>query len=261
MNLGLRDKVAVVSGGSKGIGRAIAEEMASEGARVVLAARGEAALQETVTAIRAAGGNAIGVQADMTIKEDVVKVVKAAKEAFGPPDIAISSVYPPFKLRFEGTEDEDFRIVNDALVMSVVYLTRALVDDMKTKRWGRFVNIGSYCMKEPQRERPLILSNVGRAAVVGLNKTLATELAPYNITVNNIGTGSISSKLAVDFDDQFGDEFKAGQDPALLNPIPIGRQGRPDEMAALALFLCSERASYITGQTINCDGGLGRTLF
>lgn len=269
MDFGLTGKTALVSGGSKGLGRAIAEELAAEGAQVVIAARGQDALDETVAAIRAQGGVVAGVIADMTRKEDIDRAVAAAAQAFGPPDIAISNVDAPdarrgsaFRVGLEDASDADFHGVYDDLVMSVVHLARAVIPAMKERRWGRIVNIGSNAMKHPKGPpTQKILSNVGRLGVVGLMKTLSYEYGQYNITANIAATGQFATDLAREAYAARGRTIE--EQEAVMRATGVGacRFGRPEEMAALIAFLCSARASFVSGETITVTGGMHQAIF
>jgi 3-oxoacyl-[acyl-carrier protein] reductase len=262
LELGLRGKVALVSGGSKGIGRAIAEELAREGADVVVAARGSEAIDATVSAIRAGGGSAVGCSADLATEEGVDLAVTAAREAFASPDIAISNVYGPTHGRWDDTRNDDFRAAYDQIVMSVVWLTRAVVPEMKKRGWGRLLNIGSICAKEPHRELPLLTANVTRVGVVALNKSLSAELGKHGITVNTLATGGfLTDRYRAYFAKRAAEQGVALEQLLARPDIPVGRLGHPEEMAAVAAFLCSTRASYVNGQTIVVDGGLVETLW
>jgi len=262
MDFGLQGKVALVSGGSKGIGRAIAEELAREGARVLIAARGQEAIDATLGAIRARGGTAAGCAADLATEEGVLRAVAAARESFGPPEIAISNVYGPTHGRWDETRNEDFRAAYDQIVMSVVWLSRAVVPDMKKKRWGRLLNVGSICAKEPHRELPLVTANVTRVGVVALNKSLSAELGRFGITVNTLATGGFLTDRYRAYFEKRAAEQGIPVERTLERPeIPVGRLGSPDEMAAVAAFLCSARASYVTGQMVVVDGGRVETLW
>lgn len=260
MDLDLKGAVAVVSGGSKGIGREIARQLAAEGVRVVVAARGADALQQTADEIASGGGTIVTAVADMTRQQDISRVVNLAVGEFGQVDIAVSNVYPVNVDGFEAATDEQFLEEFRTMVMSVVHLTRAVLPHMKSRRTGRLINIGSVAMKGPTYGFAQILSHVTRPAVVGLNKSLANELGRYDITVNNIAVGSIKTERAREsFQRRTGqtaesfDELEAGRVAEL--GIPLGRMGAPGDIASLAVFLASPRAGYITGQTISVDGG------
>jgi 3-oxoacyl-[acyl-carrier protein] reductase len=262
MDLGIRGKVALVSGGSKGIGRAIADELAREGARVLVAARGQEAIDAAVAAIRANGGVASGCSADLATQDGVERAVAAARSAFGSPDIAISNVYGPTHGRWDETQNDDFRAAYDQMVMSVVWLTRAVVPDMKKRGWGRLVNVGSICAKEPHRELPLLTANVTRVGVVALQKSLSAELGKYGITVNTLATGGFLTDRFRAYFEKRAAERGVAYETLLERPdVPVGRLGTPEEMAAVAAFLCSTRASYVTGQMIVVDGGKVETLW
>lgn len=258
MDLGLQGKIALVSGGSAGMGRAIARELAAEGAHVMIAARREAPLRETVEEIAAAGGSAASVSADMSDAADVRRAVAETRVRFGDPDIVIWNVRSILRYSFEDAAADDFRQSNEQVILSMVHLAKETVPAMQAKGWGRFINIGSVCMKEPHRFFNMVLSNTYRVASAGLVRTLSNELAPHGITVNTIAPGSIDTGL--------NDQVMSGTDTPRERRedpprIQMGRAGAPEEISGLALFLCSSRASYITGQTIAVDGGWTRGLF
>jgi 3-oxoacyl-[acyl-carrier protein] reductase len=260
MDLGLKDKVALVSGGSAGMGYAIAAEFAAEGAKVMIVARREGPLAEAAAKIRDAGGTVAYVVADMTRREDVSKAVAAAKEAFGMPDIAVANVRPIHRYGLDDASDDDFRTAFDEMVLSQVYLARELIPSMKEKGWGRFLNISTVCAKEPHRWLNIILSSTGRPALLGLNKVLSNEFSGEGITINTILPGLIDTGVAQDVASKAQDRGI----PEFVEPmprIPTGRSGTVEEIAGMSVFLCSERASYITGQAIAVDGGWIRGLY
>jgi 3-oxoacyl-[acyl-carrier protein] reductase len=264
VDLGISGKVALVSGGSKGLGRAVAEELAAEGAQVVVAARGKEALDGTVAAIRAAGGDAIGVPADLTDKAGIKRVVAAARDQFGPIEIAVFNVYGPQHGRYEDVTDDALNSAYNDMVMALHWLTQAVLPDMKANKWGRLVTLNSISAKEVHRDLPLFTANLTRTAAVSFNKTLSAEVAPFGITANTMGTGSfLTDRFSTYMQrqaDERGvpyDEFDAMQSDI----IPVGRIGYPAEMAAAVAFLCSTRASFITGQFLVVDGGQVRTLW
>jgi 3-oxoacyl-[acyl-carrier protein] reductase len=258
MDLGIAGKVVLSGGGSKGIGRAISEELAREGCKVVVAARGREAIDETVAAIRAAGGEASGVSADMTTKAGIEAAVAHATTTYGEPDIVIGNVYGPTHGRWDETKDEDFLEAYEHIVMSEVYLSRAVLPAMKRKRWGRIVTVNSICSKEPHRELPLVTANVTRVGTTALNKSLADELGKFGVTINTLGTGGFATERYRSYmkrNAEAGGRPYNEEDAMRRDDVPVGRLGRPEEMAAVAAFLCSTRASYVTGQFIVVDGG------
>jgi NAD(P)-dependent dehydrogenase (short-subunit alcohol dehydrogenase family) len=181
-----------------------------------------------------------------------------------PPDIAVANVYGADRALFEQASDELFREGYDKIIMSSVYLARAVLPHMKARRWGRYLTIGSFCAKQPHSSIPLTVDNVSRAGAVALSKSLSNEFGPFGITVNTVAPGFIDTDMARAWMAQLATE--RGRDPqleaaALNDKIPVRRLGRPDEFAAVCAFLCSELASYITGQTIVVDGGLVPCLY
>ena len=264
MDLGLAGKVAVVAGGSRGCGRGIAQALAAEGARVVLSGRQAEAVQASVEAIRAAGGQVAGVVADMTVKAGAQQIIAAAREAFGAPEILVVNSPGPVPDRaskrwrgFENCSDEDFLEVYQSFVMSVVYLTREVLPDMRRQQWGRLLNIGSIAMKTPHLDDPMPATNT-RVAVAALMKTLSQENGAYGITANTIATGPFETELSRDYRAS-GTGVKT--DEWYRKMLPVGRWGRPDEMGSLAAFLCSTHAAFLTGETIRLDGGYTKSLF
>lgn len=265
MKLGIAGKVALVSGGSRGMGRAVAEELAAEGASVVIASRTQETIDEVLAGIKAAGGKASGIAVDMCSEEGVNRALKHCVSSFGSaPDIAIANVYGTARYNFDEAGNDVFQAGYQQIVMSAVYLARAVLPSMKAKRWGRIVTIGSFCAKNPHWHVPLIVDNVTRAGAVSLSKSLSNEVGGYGITVNTIGPGFIDTDMATEWLRAMA--IEQGKDPdtdreARNAKIPVGRHGRTDEIAAACVFLCSERASYITGQLIMVDGGLVGTPF
>jgi 3-oxoacyl-[acyl-carrier protein] reductase len=259
MDLGISGRIAVVSHASKGIGRGIALELASNGASVVMTARGKEALDEAVQEAVAAGGKAIGVQADMGEKADVQRVVAEARKAFGHPDIIVTSavkVHMPMGMGFDNTTDDEFRLAHDDFIMSLVYLVREVLPHMKEQRWGRIIGITSSCVKMPHFENNLPLANL-RVGTIGLLKTLSNEYGEYGITANSIAPGPILTPALVG---------QLGSDPEPFNQwtaanVPMKRAGDPRDVGAAVAFLASERANFVTGQTLNVDGGYSRNLY
>lgn len=263
MDFGIEGKVAISGGGSKGMGRAISEDLAREGCRVVVAARGKEAVDEVVAGIRANGGEAVGAYVNMATKEGIAEAVRIAKDTWGDPEIVVGNVYGPTHGRWDETTDENFREAFEDMVMSQVYLLRAVTPAMKEKGWGRIVLINSVSSKEPHKELPLVTANVTRVGATSLNKSVANELGPYGITINTIGTGGFATdrytsymKRTMEAQGRDFDEREAKR----REEVPVGRLGEPEEMSAVVVFLCSARASFVTGQFIVVDGGSVKSL-
>ncbi|AMK19986.1 MULTISPECIES: SDR family oxidoreductase [Sphingobium] len=258
MDLNIRDRVALVSGGSAGMGRAIAQDLAAEGVHVMIAARREEPLRETAEAIAASGGSIDWIAGDMSRSDDVRRVVAATRARFGDPDIVIWNVRSILRYSFDEASADDFRQSCEQVVLHMVHVTKETAPAMKAKGWGRFINIGSVCMKEPHRFYDIVLSNTFRVASLGLSRSLSNEFAEHGITVNTVCPGSIDTGLQQETQSGGGSDLARREDPPR---IQMGRDGLPEEVSGLVTFLCSDRARYITGQAIAIDGGWTRGLF
>jgi 3-oxoacyl-[acyl-carrier protein] reductase len=262
LDLGIRGKVALVSASSKGLGRAIAEELAAEGANLVVCARGEDALRQTAESIRKASGvTVMEVAADVSEQRGIDTVTKAAVDKFGRVDILVTNSGGPPSGQFESYTPEMWESATRLLLFSVVGLVRAVLPGMKERRWGRILNVTSIAVKQPVDG--LMLSNSLRAAVTGFARTLASEAAPFNVTVNNLMPGYTRTDRVEQLARSAGEKSGGSAKDAFAKwerEIPMGRLGEPREFAALAAFLASERASYITGSSIAVDGGWIRSI-
>ena len=262
MDLGLRGRVAIVAAASKGLGRAVAEELAREGAAVAICSRNAASVERTAREIEAATKARVMWRAlDVAQEAEVTAFVEEVEKEFGRLDICVTNSGGPPSHTFAETKPEEWRAAVEQLLMSTVSFARATLPRMKERNWGRFITITSSAVKQPVDG--LLLSNSVRAAVTGLARTLANEYAPYGITVNNVCPGytrtarldglasSISARSHVKPEEVFASWAKE---------IPAGRIGTPEEFAAVVVFLASERASYVNGTSIAVDGGLVRSL-
>ena len=262
MDLGLRGKVALVAASSKGLGRAIAEELAAEGANLVMCARGKETLEQTAQSIRETNGvKVITVAADVSNTADASRVAKAALDGFGRVDILVTNSGGPPSGPFENLTPEMWDAATSLLLKSAVELTRAVLPGMKERRWGRILNVTSIAAKQPIEG--LMLSNSLRAAVIGFARTLASEVAPFNVTVNNLLPGYTRTDRVQELARAAGGKGGSSSTDIVSKwekEIPMGRLGEPREFAALAAFLASERASYITGTSIAVDGGWIRSI-
>jgi len=257
MELGLEGRVAIVGGGSRGLGRAIAYELAQEGVSTTIFARNEDALEAAAKEIGEASGHPVHhVVADAMQAADLEQVVAQTVEQFGRLDILVNNAGGPPIGMFETFDDAAWQQALQLNLMSTVRLTRFAVPHMRAQHWGRVLNLVSYTVREPSPG--LLLSNSVRMAVVGLAKTLAKELAP-DILVNNVAPGRILTDRLRYLNELRARETGEGVreiEEKVTGAIPLGRYGRPEEFVSMVAFLASERASYITGQTFLCDGGL-----
>jgi 3-oxoacyl-[acyl-carrier protein] reductase len=262
MDLGLTGRVALVGGSSRGLGRAIARELACEGCGVVMCARDGAALEEARDAIiRESGAEVLTVPANLTDPDGVALVVTAARDAFGHIDILVTNTGGPPPGPFESHSPEAWRAAVAQNLDSVLNLTRALLPSMKERRWGRILNVTSIAVKQPVEN--LILSNSVRAAVTGFARTLANEVAEFGITVNNVMPGYHRTERLQQLAEHTARTRGISPDAVFeqwRGDVPMQRIGEPGEFAALVAFLASERASYITGTSIAVDGGRVRSL-
>lgn len=261
MDFGISGRVALVSGGSKGMGLSVARMLAGEGCKVAVVARSQGPIDEAVELLRAQGGSAIGVAADLTTRAGVAAAVAAVTARYGAPDIAICNVQDNVAGDFDDVSDADFERLLGVYVMSPVYLAREVLPAMKQKGWGRFVAIGSGAAKEPEGMIRHMLANTGRPAAVGFLKTLSDEVARHGITVNSVAPGWIGTDNMFAYLQKKMDLSPEQVGEWVGKMVPAGRVGTPDEIASLIAYLCSELAGYITGEWIVVDGGKHRFAF
>lgn len=262
MDLGLKGKVALVAAASRGLGRAVAEELAAEGASLVLCARGAEALDETRSHIEQSSRTPVlAVPADLSVAGDIANVFQSGLKRFGRIDILVTNAGGPPAGQFETLSPESWEAATRLTLHSTLELTRHVLPGMKERRWGRILNITSIAVKQPVDN--LMLSNSLRAAVTGFARTLANEVATWGITVNNIMPGYTRTERLEELARMMAEKEKIAAAEFMgrwEREIPMSRLGDPREFAALAAFLVSERASYITGTSIPVDGGWIRAL-
>jgi len=262
MNLGLKDRVALVAASSQGIGRATAEAFAAEGCRVAMCSRNPQTLQAAAEEIRKHYNAEVLAQAcDVGDAAAVKSFVAAVAEKFGGVDICVTNAGgPPAKGFLAATLDEWQRAL-DLNFLSTVYFAREVIPLMQRKRWGRIVTVTSITTKQPVPD--LVLSNAVRAAVVGLVKSLANEFGKDGILVNNVGPGfTATDRLKELAKARASASGKSEQQifEGWAADAPLQRLGDPREVAETIVWLASERASYITGQTVLVDGGIYKGL-
>jgi 3-oxoacyl-[acyl-carrier protein] reductase len=258
VNLGLDDKVALVCGASRGLGRAIADELAAEGASLALCSRDAERLAAAAAEI---GKDVLAVPADLAVPGEPTRVVEATLERFGRLDVLVANTGGPPAGTHDTLSLEDWDRATALLLRSTVELATAALPSMKERGWGRILAVTSVAVKQPVDN--LILSNSLRAAVTGFAATLAREVAAYGITVNTILPGYTATERVTELNQANAE--REGVDPAEIQArleasIPLGRLAEPEEFAALAAFLASERAGYITGGAFAVDGGWLRGL-
>ena len=262
MELGLTNKIAVVGASSKGLGKAIALGLAYEGARVTICARDNQVLEKTADEIREkTDTDVLAIPTDVSQPEQVKKLISTTIGHFGGIDILVNNAGGPRAGRFDDLSAKDYQDAVNLNLMSTINLCRAVVPWMQKRGGGRIINLTSVSVKQPVDG--LMLSNMARTGVIGFAKTLATELAPDKILVNNVCPGIIFTDRIKQLASVRAEESGITYDQALENMtanIPLGRIGDPEEFANLVVFLASEKSSYITGTTIQVDGGMVRSL-
>jgi len=263
MDFGLTGKVAIVAAASSGLGKAAAMELAAEGARVAINARSEVMLQEAAGEIQSATGTEVlAIAGDVTDEDIVRKLVAETKGRFGSVDILVANAGGPPAGFFDDFSAQDYREAIELNLISTINLCREAVPHMRERGWGRIVAITSIAAKQPVEN--LILSNTARAGVLGFMKSLSQQIAAEGITVNTVCPGyhlterlkSLSSLIARNEGASVEDVYARW-----AASTPMKRIGDPKEFAAVVAFLCSERASYMTGTVIQVDGGSYRALF
>ena len=262
MDLGLKGKVALVAGASQGMGKATALSFAREGAKVSICARGEAALNEAAEMIRKeTGGDVLPMVADMSKSEDIQRFVNTSAEHFGRLDVVVNNAGGPPPGEFMKFTDQDWDNAFRLSFMSTMRMTREAVPHMRKVGGGRVINITSYSVKEPIAG--LVLSNAIRSGVIGLAKTLSRELGRDKILINNICPGRIDTARAQKLNKARAERLNRPVeeiDREMAAEVPLGRYGTAEEVADLIVFLGSDRAGYVTGTTIQVDGGLVRGI-
>ncbi|MGQ9598021.1 MAG: SDR family oxidoreductase [Anaerolineae bacterium] len=257
MDLGLKERVAIVAASSRGLGKACALELAREGAHVVICARDAERLAATADEIRTnSGAEVLPLVIDLTDPAQIMHLANETLRRYGRIDILVTNNGGPPPGYFDELDDETWLHAHQLTLLSAARLIRAVLPAMRTQKWGRIINITSVSVKQPIDN--LLLSNVYRLGVVGMAKTLAAQLAADGITINNVAPGYTRTDRVLELA-----QARALRQGKTVEEIlaettarfPMKRMGEPEELAALVAFLASERASYITGTTIQVDGG------
>ena len=257
MNLDLAGKVAIVTGGTQGIGKATAAMLAKEGASVVIVARGRELLDAVAAEIRRADGNVATVQADVGNADDCARIVAGAIEAFGRVDILVNNAGTSATGEFESVTDEAWQADFDLKLFGAIRLARLCIPHMKRQGGGRIINITNIGAKQPRAKS--MPTTVTRAAGLAFTKALSKEFAPHNILVNTVCIGLVqagqherrAAKAGTPVEQLYAEMAK---------DIPLGRVGRAEEVANVIAFLASGAASFVTGSSVNLDGGASAVL-
>jgi len=262
MELGLRGKVAIVTAASRGMGRAVARELSSEGALVAISSRSAEHMKLVAAEIESETGNVVlPIVCDLTQSDQIKSMVQSVVEKFGGVDILVANAGGPPRGKFSEIADDQWQAAFELTFMSVVRLVRGVVPSMTARGGGRIITISSSSVKQPIPN--LLVSNALRPGVLGLLKTLAEELAPHNILVNNLSPGRINTERLQEND--AAQAAKTGASVADVQEasykrIPLRRYGYAEEVAAVITFMASARASYMTGTTVVVDGGYIKAL-
>ena len=263
MDLGLKGRVAVVGGASRGLGYAFARRLAEEGASVAICSRRGEAIDEAAARIRhETGAEVLSISADQTTAVGVDRILAATRDRFGGIDILVNNTGGPPPGLFADHGDEAWQAAFEGNLLSVVRLCRGVLPEMTARGWGRIVTNTSFTVKEPAER--LVLSNALRAAVVALSKTLSREVASRGVTVHCVCPGAFDTeRLRRLFEEQAKAQERRVDEVEgdWVDRIPIGRILRPEELADLVAYLASERAGGMTGTCIAVDGGMLHGLF
>ena len=258
MDLKLTDKVAIVLAASKGLGKAIATMLSAEGAKVIIGSRDADELNKTADAIRKQTGNEVtAIPIDVSKSEDIEIFVKKSAAVYGRVDILLNNAGgPPFD-KFENFDENAWQKAFELNLLSVAHMSSLVLPHLKESGHGRIINIVSGSVKSVLANS--VLSTSMRMGIVGMAKLMADEFGPYNITVNNVAPGLILTGRIKDTIPKGADTDEALKEKA--KSIPLGRIGKPEELAAVVAFLASEQAAYVSGTTISVDGGANRAIF
>lgn len=262
MNFDLKDKVAIIGGSSKGLGKACAISLAKEGVKIVLCAKEPITLEQTRQQIESFGVDVLSLSVDMSLANDNVKIINETIKTFGRIDILINNSGGPKPGTFNEISLEDWDMAYNSVLKYNIRMIKECLPYMEKNNWGRIINITSLSVKEPAPT--LLLSNVFRTGVVSLAKSLSKDLIGKGITINNICPGAFKTARAIELIKKRAESLKIEEEEVereSLKNFPQNRYQQPDELGDLVCFLASNRAASITGTTIQIDGGISNSLF
>ncbi len=263
MDFGIKGKTALVTASSKGIGRAVAESLTAEGSKVAICSRDKDELLKTASDIKKKyGTEPMWCVCDLNKTKDIENTVNSVVKELGEVDILVNNCGGPNPGTFQQLNDAEWQSAFDQVLMSAIRFCNLVVPDMIIKEWGRIINITSVAVKQPIDN--LMLSNSLRNGLTGFAKTLSNEIAKYNITVNNVAPGYTLTNRLYDLAVHRAKLSGGSHEEILVDmakDIPMNRLGSPEEIASVTVFLASKQASYITGNTVNVDGGRYKGVF
>ncbi len=263
MELGIEGKTVLVTASSKGIGRAVAESFAAEGCRVAICSRDKEELLKTAQEIKKKYSfEPIWSVCDLNKPKDIENTIENINRQLGKINILVNNCGGPEPGYFQDLTDDNWQNAFDQVLLSTVRFCNLVIPNMMLKEWGRIVNITSVAVKQPMDK--LMLSNSLRNGVIGFAKTLSNEVAKYNITVNNVAPGYTLTNRIYDLAVNRSKQDRKSHEEVLIEmarEIPMNRLASPEEIASVVLFLASNKASYITGNTIQVDGGLTKGIY
>lgn len=263
MDLGIAGRTAIVGGSSRGLGRGCADALAEAGVNLVICARHEDQLHAAADEIeRTTGAQVLPVAVDLTCEEDGDRLVEETSRRFGMPDILVNNIGGPPPGGFFDHDEEQFRAACERLLMYPLRMLKLCIPHMRQQRWGRIVNITSMSVREPMPN--LILSGVFRTGLVSMCRAMSNDLAAENVLINNLAPGSFDTERSREILQERAEKTGRPMDELRSEAVkdtPMGRFLRPEELGWVAAFLCSEKASAITGATFPVDGGAGHGLF
>ncbi len=262
MDLGIKGKVALITASSKGIGRAVAEALAAEGCNITLCSRTKDDLIKTSDEIKVKyGGDPFWCVCDLNKQKDIESTINSVNNQFGHIDILVNNCGGPISGFFRDLSDEDWQSAFEQVLLSSVRLSNFVLPGMLLREWGRIINITSVSVKQPIDN--LMLSNSLRSGVIGFAKSLSNEVAKHNVTVNNVAPGYTLTNRLYELAVVRAKNSGKSHEEILADTakqIPMDRLGSPEEIAAAVAFLASKQASYITGNTIQVDGGYIKSI-